>query len=54
MGRGYTARLYSEAVQRGCTARLYRGIGVIPKDYREAYRNRGTSYNRGLFYNVYL
>ena len=34
--------------------RLYRGIGVIPEDYREAYRNRGTSHNRGLFYNVYL
>jgi hypothetical protein len=39
---------------RGCTARLYRGIGVIPEDYRKAYRNRGTFYNRGLFYNVYL
>ena len=34
--------------------RLYRGIGVVPEDYREAYRNRGTSYNRGLFYNMYL
>ena len=34
--------------------RLYRGIGVIPEDYRKAYRNRGMFHNRGLFYNVYL
>jgi hypothetical protein len=39
---------------RGCTARLYRGIGGIPEDYRKTYRNRGTFYRRRVFYNVYL
>ena len=29
-------------------------IGVIPEDYRKAYRNRGTFYNRGIFHNMYL
>ena len=39
---------------QGYTARLYRGIGGIPEDYRETYRNRGTFYKGGLPYNVYL
>jgi hypothetical protein len=39
---------------RGCTARLYRGIGGIPEEYRDMYRNRGTFYKRGVFYNMYL
>ena len=34
--------------------RLYKGIGVMPEDYRKAYRNWGTFYNRGMFHNVYL
>ena len=34
--------------------RLYRGIGGIPEEYRDTYRNRGTFYKRGVFYNVYL